>query len=111
MTPFFQALALAADAIVTSMPRLCKIALHWSDDLQQMGINRMSGNALHHCPNCRAALIAARLSRYVNERCVSNLWSCVACGHEHETSAIFWHGGRRSVAIERAENHADFYNG
>jgi hypothetical protein len=30
---------------------------------------------------------------------------------DEEDSAIFWRGGRRSVAIKRAEIHADFYNG
>ena len=33
---------------------------------------RMTPKALHHCPNCRAVLLAARLARYINERCISN---------------------------------------
>jgi ribosomal protein L37AE/L43A len=64
----------------------------------------MTAKALHHCPNCRAALIAARISRYINERCMSNLWCCEACGHEHETPAIFSHNGKRCTA----ESHVDF---
>jgi RNase P subunit RPR2 len=65
---------------------------------------RRMSKALNHCRNCSAALIAATLARYVNERRVSNLWSCDACGHEHETSAIFSHGGNHCGA----ENHIDF---
>jgi ribosomal protein L37AE/L43A len=49
----------------------------------------MTEKAHHRCPNCHAASIAVRLSRYVNERCVSNFWSCEACGYEFETSAHF----------------------
>ena len=65
---------------------------------------RRMSKALNHCPNCSAALIAARFSRYVNERCVSNFWSCEACGHEHETSAVFSHDGTHCSA----DNHIDF---
>jgi hypothetical protein len=43
----------------------------------------MTAKALHHCPNCRAAL---------------------ACGHEHETPAVFSHNGKRCTA----ESHVDF---
>jgi predicted RNA-binding Zn-ribbon protein involved in translation (DUF1610 family) len=49
----------------------------------------VSGKAHHLCPNCHAASIAVRLSRYVNERCVGNFWSCEACGYEFETSVDF----------------------
>jgi hypothetical protein len=44
-------------------------------------------------------------SKYVNERCVSNLWSCEACGHEHETSALFSQDGTHCSA----DNHIDFW--
>ena len=44
----------------------------------------------HLCPNCHAASIAVRLSRYVNERCVGNLWSCEACGYEFETTVVLF---------------------
>jgi hypothetical protein len=64
----------------------------------------MTGNRVHHCPNCRAVLIAARISRYINERCVSNFWCCDACGHEHETSAVFSQGGNH----RSAERYTDF---
>jgi len=64
----------------------------------------MTAGAPHHCPNCRVALIAARISRYVNERCVSRLWSCEACGHEHETSAVFPQKGETCSG----ENHVAF---
>jgi hypothetical protein len=59
--------------------------------------------ALNHRPNCSAALVAARFSRYVNERRVSNFWSCEDCGHEHETSALFSHDGSHCGA----DNHID----
>jgi predicted RNA-binding Zn-ribbon protein involved in translation (DUF1610 family) len=49
----------------------------------------VSGKAHHLCPNCHAASIAVRLSRYVNERCVGNFWSCEACGYEFETFVDF----------------------
>jgi predicted RNA-binding Zn-ribbon protein involved in translation (DUF1610 family) len=49
----------------------------------------MSEKARHLCPKCHAASIAVRLSRYVNERCVGNCWSCEACGYEFETSVVF----------------------
>ncbi len=49
----------------------------------------MTAKALHHCPKCGVPLIGARISRYVNERWVSSLWCCEACGHEHETFAAF----------------------
>jgi hypothetical protein len=58
----------------------------------------MSGKTIHHCPNCRASLIAPRLARYINERCVSNYWSCETCGHEHETSALVPHSRGHSLA-------------
>jgi hypothetical protein len=64
----------------------------------------MTAGAPHHCPNCRVALIAARISRYVNERCVSHLWCCEACGHEHETSAVFLQKGEACSG----ENHVGF---
>jgi ribosomal protein L37AE/L43A len=64
----------------------------------------MTAGAPHHCPNCRVALIAARISRYVNERCVSRLWCCEACGHEHETSAVFPQKGE----VRSGENHVGF---
>src|SRR6476660_5907452 len=75
------------------------ITLH---QLQSWVWRRMS-KALHHCPNCSAALIAARFSRYVNERRVSNFRSCEDCGHEHETSALFSHDGSHCGA----DNHID----
>jgi predicted RNA-binding Zn-ribbon protein involved in translation (DUF1610 family) len=65
---------------------------------------RSMSKALNHCPNCGTALVAARFSRYVNERCVSNFWSCDACGHEHETAALFSHDGSHRIV----DNYADF---
>ena len=63
----------------------------------------MTARAVHHCPNCRAPLIAARISRFVNERWVSSLWCCEACGHEHETSTVFPQNGKAS-----SETTSDF---
>jgi hypothetical protein len=34
---------------------------------------------------------------------MSNLWCCEACGHEHETPAVFSHGSKRCTA----ESHVD----
>lgn len=51
------------------------------------GINSASGKPLHLCPNCGAYVFAAIWSERVSERCVRNVWSCDACGHEFETSA------------------------
>jgi predicted RNA-binding Zn-ribbon protein involved in translation (DUF1610 family) len=65
--------------------------------------HRVGLKPLYHCPNCSAALIAARFSRYVNERCVSNFWSCDACGHEHETSAVISHGSNHRSADIRID--------
>jgi ribosomal protein L37AE/L43A len=42
---------------------------------------------LHPCPNCGAYLIAPTWSEWANDRCIRNVWSCNACGHEFETSA------------------------
>ena len=58
----------------------------------------MSEKAHHLCPNCHAASIAVRLSRYVNERCVGNLWSCEACGYEFETTVVFSDISRQRVS-------------
>ena len=67
-------------------------------------IYRRMSKPLNHCPNCSTALVAARFSRYVNERCVSNFWLGEACGHEHETSAVF----SRDSTHRSADNHIDF---
>ncbi len=62
----------------------------------------MTDKTIHYCPKCRAGLIAPRLARYINERCVSNYWCCEICGHEHETAAMLPHGREHSIAyLER----------
>jgi predicted RNA-binding Zn-ribbon protein involved in translation (DUF1610 family) len=61
----------------------------------------MSGEALHRCPKCGTALIATRFARYVNERCVSSVWSCETCGGEFEASVI-------DQGLDMSSNHGEF---
>ena len=59
------------------------------EEFQKVEVNRASGKALRVCTNCGDAMIAAKSSKYVSERCVRNPWSCDVCGFECETAAIF----------------------
>ena len=51
------------------------------------GLNGAGGKPLHFCPNCGGDIIAATWSERLSERCIRNVWSYFACGHEFETSA------------------------
>jgi len=55
--------------------------------LQQMDVNCTNGNPLANCTDCGAEVIAATASKFVNEQCVRNEWSCDACGNEFQTLA------------------------
>ena len=56
----------------------------------------MTENGLHHCPNCRAVLITARISRYINERCVSNFWCGERARSRARNARAFFAGGSYS---------------
>ena len=55
----------------------------------KLGVNRTSGRPLRLCAKCSDAMIAAKSSKYVSERCVRNFRSCDICGFEVETTATF----------------------
>ena len=59
------------------------------EEFQKVEVNRVTGKPLRLCTNCGDAMIAAKSSKYVSERCVRNSWSCDVCGFEVETTATF----------------------
>ena len=59
------------------------------EEFQKVEVNRVIGKPLRLCTNCGDAMIAAKSSKYVSERCVRNSWSCDVCGFEVETTATF----------------------
>src|ERR1700733_15855715 len=59
------------------------------EEFQKVVVNRVTGKPLRLCTNCGDAMIAAKSSKYVSERCVRNSWSCDVCGFEVETTATF----------------------
>jgi predicted RNA-binding Zn-ribbon protein involved in translation (DUF1610 family) len=60
------------------------------EEFQKVKVNnRVTGKPLRLCTNCGDAMIAAKSSKYVSERCVRNSWSCDVCGFEVETTATF----------------------
>ena len=60
----------------------------------------MTAKALDHCPNCRAALIAARISRFVNERWVSAFGAARLAGTSTKRLPLFH--GRAKPAVAKA---------
>jgi predicted RNA-binding Zn-ribbon protein involved in translation (DUF1610 family) len=89
MTSFIRRLPFPSTPFAINLPRLRStflFTLRFATDGCENGMNK---KVLYNCPNCRADLIAASLSRYINERCVTNFWSCEACGYEHETTVRF----------------------
>jgi ribosomal protein L37AE/L43A len=59
----------------------------------------MTDKVRHLCPNCHTTSVTIRFSRYINERCVSNFWSCEACEYEAETSPFFSDTSSREVMV------------
>jgi len=55
--------------------------------LQQIELSGQRGKPLATCTDCGAGVIAATASKFVNERCARNEWSCDSCGSEFETFA------------------------